>query len=100
MTIQEAIKANETRRVRVVGADEWFDPKSMVICDTFTISDIQSEWEAEPEKIEFECKWAVYSSSREYVAPAFPVAKNKEDSAKINSFIGKRTRVTVEVIGE
>lgn len=95
MTIQEAIKANETRRVRMVGADEWFDAKSMVICDTFTIEDIRAEWEAEPEKIEFECEWRTGTED-----PIHPCSDDVSVTKILNHFIGKRTRVTVEVIDE
>lgn len=91
MTIQEAIKANETKRVGRKGADKnWWFEIGTLSGTMLSANQILDEWFVEPEKIEFECKW---ESCMGLIIPTYA---NKD----MSSLIGKRTRVTVEVINE
>ena len=54
VTIQEAIKANEHSRVRIVGFN-WLSTGDLKCLSIFTIEDILADWEIEQKPLEIWC---------------------------------------------
>lgn len=101
MTIQEAIKTGRKMKRKGWGGTEYAYaiPTDKII---LSIEDILAEdWVVEPEIIEFECKWVV---DRANIVPCRVYYADKFISSKgdgiLNSVIGKKTRVRIEVIND
>ena len=89
LTFIEALQANESKLVGICGSLNRYPvgelkDSSRSLCDLFNC-----DFYTEPEKFEFECDWYM---SAEVIYPV--------GNKVITNLVGKRTKVTVEVIDE
>jgi hypothetical protein len=97
LTFIEALKVNETRKVieSFYPANRpalVFYPNEMAKSGLPLASFTNSEWTTEPEKFEFECV------IEEFNIPYFKLAGRLLEFKDLSVLVGKRTKVTVEVI--
>jgi hypothetical protein len=103
LTFIEALKANETKIIIEAFPPPQrntliFSPNEM-INSRIAISELSRiEWTTEPEKFEFMCGW-VECKDEDNNTRARPLVYLQE-SISLRSLIGKRTKVTIEVIDE
>lgn len=88
----QAYELNDKMRVRpVYEKNGWYDVKALHNKKiAWGISAIKSDWEVEPEKIEFECGWMAHDYK---TMPTIP-----KPYFDLSSLIGRKTKVTIEVI--
>ena len=94
LTFVEALKVNETQNVWTYRGEKMDDHYSigslkestLALCDL-----MKTDFCAEPEKISFECEWIEYFGIKPYFT-------NEKGSLVLQSCLGKKTKVTVEVI--
>jgi hypothetical protein len=100
LTFIEALKVNETRRVIQADVHESrigydFNAGEM-IQSTIPIKTLANyKWTTETEKFEFECEWRKHEGTT-IISPMG--AGSGFFNEHLQKFVGKRTKVTVEVI--
>lgn len=94
----EALEANKTSRTRIagkVGELSWYAVGEMRTTQGYGVEAYESQWQIEPEFIEFECEW---SQTNCIFRLNYPSTISKEVEKKIDSIKGKKARVRIEVL--
>ena len=97
----EALEANKTKRITRLDTDHTY-PVGM-LRDAIeqrifypSITCFETQWQIEPEVIEFECEWD--ENKKDLVVYPFGTELKNDVGNKIRPLIGKRTKVRIEVL--
>lgn len=97
MNFLEALKANETRKVRINKPEYDYYKVGELQRDikNLTLDEIHGQWEAEPEVYVFEATW---NDHKGIIRPEFEKDLGGNVGYNFANWIGKRTKITVEVL--